>query len=34
LYTVAAILGDTLQQAQRYAHLADTTLEKAMARLR
>jgi integrase len=34
LYTVAAILGDTLQQAQRYAHLADQTLAKAMARLK
>lgn len=33
LYTVAAILGDTLQQAQRYAHLADRTLKRAMARL-
>jgi integrase len=33
LYTVAKILGDTLQTAQRYAHLVTGTLEKAMARL-
>lgn len=34
LYTVAAILGDTLQQAQRYAHLAQGTLKRAMERLK
>jgi integrase len=34
LYTVAKILGDTLQSAQRYAHLADQQLARAMARLR
>lgn len=34
LYTVAAILGDDLQTAQRYAHLADRSLAKAMRRLR
>jgi site-specific recombinase XerD len=34
LYTVARILGDSLQTAQRYAHLADATLERAMRLLR
>ena len=34
LLTVARILGDELQSAQRYAHLAQGTLRRAMARLR
>lgn len=34
LYTVARILGDDLQTAQRYAHLADATLERAMRKLK
>jgi integrase len=34
LYTVATILGDDIQSAKRYAHLADRTLKRAMARLK
>lgn len=34
LYTVARILGDTMQTAQRYAHLVTDTLARAVGRLR
>jgi integrase len=34
LHTVARILGDTLQTAQRYAHLVTGTLERAVGRMK